>query len=74
MKNWLKTVFTKKEPNLEHKIIPSSLWFLTPEPTKHAFRLRAVNDMQGLIDAGEKDLAKLEAQKLIAHLQKEFEL
>jgi len=55
------------------RIKPSySLSFAPTMPAKHEFRMRTIVDIQQLIEAGEKDLAKLEAQKLIAHLQKEF--
>lgn len=38
------------------------------------FRQKTVDDIGYLEEAGKKDLAKLEAEKLVKHLTKEFEL
>lgn len=73
MLNIFKTLKTEKP---DKEIIALSHFFSQPKPmtTEQAFRQKTADDIRHLEDLGKKDLARLEVEKLIAHLKMEFEL
>lgn len=64
----------KKEEIAESPAIAK--WLNQPPPgtIDQRFRQKTVDDIGYLEESGKKELAKLEAAKLIAHLKAEFEL
>lgn len=71
MKNFLHKLVYGIEVETENEVKFSPRIYPPPLTTEESFRRRTIEDINFLLKEDKKDLAALEAKKLIDHLQKE---